>query len=872
MIGECRNYCKSLKKLDKPYNRAGLPHIKYRIGTYSDFREFILQELDRNQILKGLTYRNPDDPSIALLEGASLLGDILTFYQELYANEAFLRTAQWRESVAALVRLTGYRLSPGLGGTASVAFEVKEGTDVTIPKGFPVKAQLEGCNEPADFETDKEIVAIPALGKFRLYRKTSCSNRKEKISVFSILTSKLEAAGQKIETKDRLLFFNTSYYSNSSIVSIKKVEQKFDRTYFYIDGYVNFTASVLSLTVYKLGRTFRHFGYNAPPNVITIDSNVTPVKVTQESVSYSRNLREDTEYEINNLSVTKFTSKEFPINGEVTDIAPGGTIIIETPKVAVRPTINYVRQETMTWGAVTGAATVMSIDTELGIFTEDIRKIIIHETIGKPFNLENIPKPASDPDGLYYFGDLKTYLKLQNRQLALRKDDGTYAEITTHTETQYISSSDHGVTFRRITYKKSENWPFSEDDFQLDNPTVDVYGNVVKVTQGKKQKEVVLGNGDARVAFQTFKLPKFPLTHVNTETGECEPRIEVYVGGRMWKRVDTLLECKPSDEVYVVREDDESISRVQFGDGKTGRRLPTGSDNITAIYWTGIGAYGEAIEGNDPQAGEKLNRLGKVRLPGVVSGGCEPESSENARCASPGKVQSLSRLVSLKDFESEALAIPGVQMASAVYDILDGTPTILLTVLMENGREKELQSVRDTINRYNTCRGAQRYPVSIIESKHLYVYIDADVGYDPIMKWQVIEKNIREALGAMGDEGNGTDSSHGLFSIGMRGFGENEYATRVEGVMQNVDGVVWVKVKCFSAIKPNKWLYPASSYKWIKVGRFSFSQSVNPLELSISSPLSFYSTVVCDKNAVLFLHIKHLSLHGIRTDQGGNCQ
>lgn len=882
MTEKCRNYCKGQKKLDKSYNRAGLPHIGYRIGTYSDFREFILQELDLNRNLKDLTYRNPDDPSIALLEGAALLGDILTFYQELYANEAFLRTAQWKESIAALVRLTGYRLSPGQGGTTSVAFEVKAGNDITIPKGFPVKAQLEGSNGPSDFETDKELVAVSALGKFRLYRKTSCHNLDQEMSVFSILTSDLEAAGQKIETKDRLMLFGTkksnpyldniSDYETPPIVTVKKIEHKFDRTYIHIEGYVELPKEASDkIVVYKLGRTFRHFGYNAPPYVINISDTIA----SQTSISYSRNLGADPEHKSKGVIITKFTSKDFPISGEVNDITLGGTVIIEasvpntkglaiySPKIIIRKIVTGIRQEAMTWGAITGAATVITIHSSLGLdgSVVDIRTTIIHETIGEPFNLENILRPtSSDPDGLYYFGDLKSYLKLQNRRLALRKEDGTYVEITAGTEPQYNNSSDTKVTFRRITYDKPENWPFSGEDFQLNNPNVEVYGNVVKVTQGKKQKEVVLGNGDAREVFQTFKLPKFPLTYINTENGESEPRLEVYVSNRMWRRVDTLLDCKPSDEVYVVREDEEGASWLQFGDGKTGRRLPTGFDNITAIYWTGIGAHGEMTEGTDPQAGDKLNRLEKIRLPGVVSGGCEPESGKKARQAAPGKIQSLGRLVSLKDFEIEALALPGIVLASAVYDIVDDTPSIVLTVLMENGREKEIKSIRDTMNRYNICRGTQRYPVSVIEGKHQYVYIDADIGRDMKLKWQVVEKNIREALGAIGDEGNGTDSSHGLFSVGTRGFGEDEYATRIEGIIQNVSGVVWVKVRQFLDITPDL------------TGQYSASQLINPSDLPIPSKPILNSSVTCDRNAILCLHIKHLTLHDVTSSQRGDCR
>ena len=102
----------------------------------------MMRGIDAAPELAGWTHREPDDPGIALLEGAAILGDILTFYQEHYANEAYLRTAAWRESVAELVRLTGYRLAPGIGGRATFAFERAATSPVTIRAGFPVKAEL----------------------------------------------------------------------------------------------------------------------------------------------------------------------------------------------------------------------------------------------------------------------------------------------------------------------------------------------------------------------------------------------------------------------------------------------------------------------------------------------------------------------------------------------------------------------------------------------------------------------------------------------------------------------------------------------------------------------------------------------------------
>src|SRR5262249_26303277 len=117
----------------RPDNRPALPRIGYRIGTYSDIRASLLRALDLEPNLVEWTYRGADDPGIALLEGAAIVGDILTFYQDLYANEAFVRTAAWRKSIADLVRLTGYRLAPGVGGRAAFTFEVQGDQPVTIP-------------------------------------------------------------------------------------------------------------------------------------------------------------------------------------------------------------------------------------------------------------------------------------------------------------------------------------------------------------------------------------------------------------------------------------------------------------------------------------------------------------------------------------------------------------------------------------------------------------------------------------------------------------------------------------------------------------------------------------------------------------------
>ena len=93
----------------------------------------------------------------------------MTFYQQLYANEAYLRTAKEKESITDLVTLTGYQLSPALAGSATFAVQVKGDKPVTLPPNLPIKAEIDGMDQPVIFETKEEVLCYPSLNKFHLY-------------------------------------------------------------------------------------------------------------------------------------------------------------------------------------------------------------------------------------------------------------------------------------------------------------------------------------------------------------------------------------------------------------------------------------------------------------------------------------------------------------------------------------------------------------------------------------------------------------------------------------------------------------------------------------------------------------------------------
>ena len=153
-------------------NPPGLAALAYRVGDYATFYETMLARLSGLTLeipapnggppqsvmpLKGLTTRDPADPSIALLDAWAVVSDVLTFYQERIANEGYLPTAIERRSLLELSRLIGYRLRPGVAASVRLAFTVTGGFTGTLPAGTRAQS-IPGTGEsPQFFETSADL-------------------------------------------------------------------------------------------------------------------------------------------------------------------------------------------------------------------------------------------------------------------------------------------------------------------------------------------------------------------------------------------------------------------------------------------------------------------------------------------------------------------------------------------------------------------------------------------------------------------------------------------------------------------------------------------------------------------------------------------
>lgn len=883
----CGNDCERPDRFPATiHNRPGLPRIDYRIGDYASFREHLLRQLDLAGPLQEWSHRGADDPAIALLEGTALVAEVIAFYQSLYANEAFLRTAAWRDSVSRLVQLTGYRLAPGIGGEATFALLVTGSGPVTVPAGFGVRVPLEGQDQAAVFESREESIAFPAQNAFRLHPPrggpqpvAAGLTELELAAVDGERRLDLRQA-QGLRAGDRLLLLPDDHrfdadggavspgwqQAPAEILIVRETENLLDRVIVRFDGALVVPRGT-RVRARLIGRSFRHFGHSAPAR---FGGEVDPLTGIQSigRTRYRRPLDTDLAGEAGLYS--GLAADRMLLDGEVDDLPAGADLICQgryrrghgggTRRLTVTRRIRSWRLDSALWGGTGGSCTVIELDRplianpSLAGAVADLRQLLFHETLGPELILEAPRRQASGAFTgveLHYFGRYRDARDLSGRELMLRHDDG---RLQTVTVTSRVGPAELAGRDRENDWmwplQLSEPPLFEREAFDERAPRVMVYGNLLHAEQGESQPEVVLGSGDARQAFQTFALPRGPLTWLlrPEATPAQVPELTVYVDGLAWQQVEVLYGQGPRARVYVVREDDDGNSHVQFGDGVTGARLPSGRNNVVAVYRTGSGARGAAAGKASPTAG--LTQLQRIEMPGPAVGGGDPETADQARQAAPQRLQSLDRLVGLSDYEAEALALPGVNKARAEWLAPSGVPLVRITVLTAGGDPADIVRVQQSLDGYNRCRGAARYPIRVRPGRRRWLYLSLHVGHDAAYRSDDL---VRELHAILGVAGTGTGTGRGLFGEASRQLGQGAHLSQVLAAAQGLEGVTWARADAFQALDPGT------------------AAGDDPLAIGPPAAPRRMAAIGCPGDAILALHLRHLVLLPVREAATGEC-
>jgi predicted phage baseplate assembly protein len=318
--------------------------------------------------------------------------------------------------------------------------------------------------------------------------------------------------------------------------------------------------------------------------------------------------------------------------------------------------------------------------------------------------------------------------------------------------------------------------------------TVTINANVVRARHGETVDSEVLGSGNGAVMHQRFKLKKSPLTH-RSAVGGSESELTVRVDGVAWTPVDTLYEQSATDRSYLVQIDNDASATVVFGDGEHGARLPTGSENVTATYRSGIGSAGEVGAGTLTLLKTRPFGIRAVTNPLPASGADDPELLDDARANAPLTVLTLDRIVSLQDYEDYARAYPGIGKARADLVWNGEAEVVHLTVATASGDAVVEPLYSRLVDSIEAARDPLR-AVHVDTFRSFVFFVTATVRIDPAYRWEDMEAALRAAL---------TEA----FGFEARAFGQPVTAADVVQVMHDEDGVMAVDLDALYKTAPD---------------------------------------------------------------------
>jgi hypothetical protein len=309
-----------------------------------------------------------------------------------------------------------------------------------------------------------------------------------------------------------------------------------------------------------------------------------------------------------------------------------------------------------------------------------------------------------------------------------------------------------------------------------------IYGNVVPATHGETVEEI-LGSGDAGQPDQTFQLQQSPLTFVSAATPSgSASTLELRVNDLLWTEVSTLYGHGGDERIYTIHTDDEGVTTVRFGDGVEGARLPTGRNNVRAVFRKGLGTDGNVAAQKITNLLSRPQGVKSATNPAPADGAENRESLDGARDNAPLSVLTLDRAVSVKDYADFARAFAGIAKAHALWIPAGPARGVFLTIAGIDGA-----TVSESSTTFGDLMAALRSygdPLVAMHIKnyrspkfHLKLAVKVLTDYDSEMVLADVEETLRDD-----------------FCFDARDFGQGVSEDEVMAVVHSVEGVKAVRV------------------------------------------------------------------------------
>jgi uncharacterized phage protein gp47/JayE len=306
-----------------------------------------------------------------------------------------------------------------------------------------------------------------------------------------------------------------------------------------------------------------------------------------------------------------------------------------------------------------------------------------------------------------------------------------------------------------------------------------IYGNAIATGHGETAKEKVLGSGDASLSHQAFELKVDDLSHVADPafTQGVRADIEVRVDGRRWQQVDSLDSSGPEEHHYALIQLQSGNVTLCFGDGRRGRRLPTGNNNVRARYRRGAGLAGNIGPGTLVKTVSTHPWIDDFLQPIAASGGNDREDTATLRDNAPASTLALGRAVSLVDFQHLATSQAGVWQARAFRPPADARRGDIVRVVVLPAGGGELGSLQQDLQTFLQARAEPQVQVDIAPWQPLIFSVDISLAVDSrAFQPELVIDAVRDALLE-------------TFSPSRRKLGDPLFRSQIMATIESVEGV-----------------------------------------------------------------------------------
>ncbi len=791
----------------RPSNRPGVRALAYRVDTHGTFKQRMVDRLRGTSVpvgagqsarpLAALTTRDPDDPAIALVDAWAMVADVITFYQERIANEGFLRTATEPRSVVELARAVGYELAPGIAASVHLAFLVEDAPGAPlralVPKGTKVQS-IPGHGElPQTFETMEALNARAEWNELGLHIPASPepdpTTVPQKVSGRS---TELWLAGTDARLKPGDVLLAALHDQASPLrrlVTLDRVDVDAPH------GRTRVSWGGGALTDQEPATRPAIPASTTPPAAVEIFALRQPAGLFGNVAPNWTKLPEAQRAAFLGTPAPTPLPSEWPnffVAGKTIDLdatypgtrADSWAVIVSK---GVNTLFRVVRASTLGLAdfTLTGKVTRLELDAAIDTQAAVDRRTAAVLLQSEPLPLAaTIPAPVLPPrppeDPTTKAGTTSLTLDrllsglLPGRPVIVR--GATMPDPPGDRVSEVVSLTGTSDRDGRTTLHVH---PGLREAYRA--TSVRIAANVVRATHGETVADEALGSGDGRIENQRFKLRRGPVTHLSAATvTDTESTLEVRVNDVLWQQAPSLFGLTSRSQTYIVRRDHDGNSRVIFGDGTTGARLPSGQENVVSSYRSGSGLDGNV--GRDTLTLLQTRPLGvrSVTNPRAAQGGAPQESAQSARERAPRTVSTLGRVVSLTDVEALAESLPGLGKARAAYLWTDDTRLVHLTVADAVGGpvapDADLaRALRDSF----ATLGNGLHRVHVDGYVPRAFALEATLYYDPRFRPDRVIAAVTSAL-------------EEAFSFERRAFGQGVSASEAIAIMHTASGLAAV--------------------------------------------------------------------------------